>query len=268
MGNATFSGAGAIAPINNDPSYRTIGIGSRIFLGGAQGYITGNGTQHNPTSGFGTLALQGNLKEMSSEFIKGASFTKYGCTLYMGVGIPIPILNSKIAESTGISDGQIVTKVIDYGIPSRDRPSLQDVTYSELKSGFIEVNGQEIKTSPLSSFKVAGRIANLLKERIASGTFQITSPVESVSATTICSPMVQRDPQHSLQRGVSPPIPETQLMFRDSELCNECGLCIGYCREGVFRRDEDWTISDDSELCIGCGVCNDICPRNAITVRV
>ncbi|MHA1906771.1 MAG: homocysteine biosynthesis protein [Candidatus Thorarchaeota archaeon] len=267
--NATFSGAGAIAPINNDPKYRTIGIGTRIFLGGTQGYITGNGTQHSPTSGFGTLALQGNLKEMSSEFIKGASFTKYGCTLYVGVGVPIPILNRDIAQSTGISDDQIVTNVIDYGVPSRDRPSLRKVTYSELKSGSIEVNGQEVQTSPLSSFKVANRIANLLKERIAGGTFQITNPVQAVTSTVVCNSMVQRDPQPSQSNtGVAPQIPQDRLMYRNPETCNECGLCIGYCREGVFQRDVDWTISDQSELCVGCGVCGDICPRNAIAVRV
>jgi uncharacterized protein (DUF39 family)/Pyruvate/2-oxoacid:ferredoxin oxidoreductase delta subunit len=266
--NATFSGAGALAPINNDPIYRTIGIGSRIFIGGAQGYITGNGTQHSPTSGFGTLALQGNLKDMSPEFIKGASFTKYGCTLYVGVGVPIPILNSELAQSTGISDEQIVTSVIDYGIPSRDRPSLRKVTYSELKSGSIEVNGQEVPTSPLSSFKVASQIANLLKKQIASGYFQITKPVETVSATMVSNPMVLRTTQgpRTLVRN-NLQIPQDQLMFRNIEECSECGLCLGYCREGVFQRDDDWGISDDPELCVGCGVCGDICPRNAITVR-
>ncbi|MHA2423856.1 MAG: homocysteine biosynthesis protein [Candidatus Thorarchaeota archaeon] len=266
--NATYSGAGSIAPINNDPKYRTIGIGTRIFLGGSEGYITGSGTQHSPTSGFGTLALHGDLKEMTSDFIKGASFTKYGCTLYVGVGVPIPILNSEIAKSTGISDDQIVTNVIDYGVPSRDRPSLRKVTYSELKSGSIEVNGQDVQTSPLSSFKVAGRIANLLKERIASGTFTITAPVQTVSTTNVCNPMVQREPGLSIRKsGLATKVTNDQLMYRDVGLCNECGLCIGYCREGVFQRDEHWTITDDSELCVGCGVCNDICPRTAITVR-
>ena len=36
-GNVTYSGAGVLSPLSNDPEYRTIGTGTRIFLGGAQG---------------------------------------------------------------------------------------------------------------------------------------------------------------------------------------------------------------------------------------
>ncbi|MBD3260402.1 MAG: hypothetical protein GF334_01770, partial [Candidatus Altiarchaeales archaeon] len=39
LGNINYSGTGELSPLNNDPSYRTLGLGSRIFLGGAQGYI-------------------------------------------------------------------------------------------------------------------------------------------------------------------------------------------------------------------------------------
>jgi len=35
-------------PLINDPYYKTIGIGSRIFLGGGIGYVAWDGTQHNP----------------------------------------------------------------------------------------------------------------------------------------------------------------------------------------------------------------------------
>ncbi len=46
MRNATYSGAGELNPLMNDPDYETIGIGTRIFLGGGQGYVIGEGTQH------------------------------------------------------------------------------------------------------------------------------------------------------------------------------------------------------------------------------
>ena len=66
FGNVTFAGTGEISPLNNDPEYRTIGIGTRIFLCGAKGYIIGEGTQHAPP--YGTLMVKGNLKEEHVEF--------------------------------------------------------------------------------------------------------------------------------------------------------------------------------------------------------
>ncbi|MEO9124092.1 MAG: homocysteine biosynthesis protein, partial [Microcoleus sp.] len=48
LGNAVYSSLGAMSPLLNDPHLQLIGIGTRIFLGGAQGYITWEGTQHFP----------------------------------------------------------------------------------------------------------------------------------------------------------------------------------------------------------------------------
>ena len=110
--NATFSGSGCLNPLMKDPSYETIGIGTRIFLGGAQGYVIGEGTQHNPRNNFGTIMVKGDCKKMSSDFIRGASFTKYGTTLYVGIGIPIPILNRELAVMTGVGDDRIFTDIV------------------------------------------------------------------------------------------------------------------------------------------------------------
>ncbi|MDI6887184.1 MAG: homocysteine biosynthesis protein, partial [Candidatus Thermoplasmatota archaeon] len=149
FGNATFSGAGALSPLCNDPDYETIGIGTKIFLGGGKGYVIGEGTQHNPKAGFGTLMVKGNLKEMSAEYLKPAIFHKYGVTLYVGIGVPIPVLSESIARKTAIKDADIVTNVLDYSVPKRDRPILRKVTYEELKSGLIEIQGKEVPTSSL-----------------------------------------------------------------------------------------------------------------------
>ncbi|MFC1833094.1 homocysteine biosynthesis protein, partial [Thermodesulfobacteriota bacterium] len=71
--NANYCSAGELSPLFNDPLYRTIGIGTRIFLGGSVGYVTWNGTQHNPDSPrtekgiplrpSGTMMVQGDLKQ-------------------------------------------------------------------------------------------------------------------------------------------------------------------------------------------------------------
>jgi len=190
-GNATFSGAGSLNPLCNDPDYETIGIGTRIFLGGGQGYIIGEGTQHEPSSGFGTLMVRGDCKKMSAEFIRGAAFTKYGTTLYVGIGVPIPILNEELAEKTGVTDDEIFTSVVDYGVPRRDRPKLRKVSYEELKSDRIEVNGRAVKVSPLSSLKTADKIASTLKEWIEESTFYLTSPVVRLPLDTTVHPARQ-----------------------------------------------------------------------------
>ncbi|NVM29073.1 MAG: homocysteine biosynthesis protein [Candidatus Helarchaeota archaeon] len=192
--NVTYSGAGCLNPLMNDPDYETIGIGTRIFLGGGIGYIVGEGTQHSPTNGFGTIMVKGDLKDpgVNPNYLRGASFTKYGTTLYVGFGIPIPILNEGLARKTAISDADITTSVLDYGVPSTKRPVLRTVTYAELKSGSIELNGTTIPASPLSSLKIAREIAKKLKTWIQNGEFFLIEPAERLSTTRVFTPMKVR----------------------------------------------------------------------------
>jgi uncharacterized protein (DUF39 family)/CBS domain-containing protein len=191
--NATFSGAGELNPLMNDPDYETIGIGTRIFLGGTQGYVIGEGTQHDPKNSFGTIMVRGDAKKMSPEFLRGAAFTRYGTTLYVGLGIPIPILNEGLAKKTAIRDEEIFTNVVDYGVPRKDRPKLAQVNYKELKSGSITVNDQRIKVSSLSSLKTARKIAATLKSWIENGKFFLTAPVECLPVDSIFKPMRQTE---------------------------------------------------------------------------
>ncbi|NHJ26217.1 MAG: CBS domain-containing protein [Candidatus Lokiarchaeota archaeon] len=192
LGNAHYAGAGCLSPLSNDPDYETIGIGTRIFLGGGIGYVMGEGTQHNPQNRFGTLFLKGDLKEMSPEYLKGASFEKYGTSMFVGVGIPIPILNEGLAAKTAIKDEDIITDVIDYGIPRRQRPILRQVSYHELKSGSITIDSKIIKCSSLSSSFYAHKIANTLKKWIEEGLFLLNPPAEKLPLNTIQKPMKQK----------------------------------------------------------------------------
>jgi len=191
--NATFSGSGALNPLMNDPDYETIGIGTRIFLGGGQGYVIGEGTQHDPRNRFGTLMVRGDCKKMNSEFIRGAAFTKYGTTLYVGIGIPIPILNEGLAKKTAILDEEILTDIVDYGVPRRERPKLGKVSYKELKSGVVTINDKKVRVSPLSSLKTARKIAETLKSWIENSSFYLSAPAETLPTDTICDPMKQTE---------------------------------------------------------------------------
>ena len=186
--NANYCSAGQLSPLFNDPYYRTIGLGTRIFLGGGIGYVTWHGTQHNPAvertpqgvplRPAGTLWVMGDLKQMSSAFLVGVGIQGYGCSLAVGLGVPIPLLNEEIAAQTGISDEEIFTQVIDYGndYPQGVGRSLAQVSYAELKSGVITFQGRRVPTVPLSSVVKAREIAATLKTWIAKGRFLLGEP--------------------------------------------------------------------------------------------
>lgn len=188
MGNATYSSAGQLSPLLNDPYYWTIGTGTKIFLAGAPGVVTWQGTQHAPDSirgangvvkeGAGTIAVTGDMKQMSTDFIRGASFTGYGCSLMVGLGIPIPILNDDLAYFTGVADKDIYCQVVDYGedYPNNVSRSLGEVSYEELKSGKIEIMGKTILTAPLSSYPIAKKVALELKRWIMENSFTLGVP--------------------------------------------------------------------------------------------
>jgi uncharacterized protein (DUF39 family)/predicted transcriptional regulator len=192
-GNAHYSGAGELNPLSNNPNYEAIGLGTRIFLGGGQGYVIGEGTQHNPKNGLGTIMVRGDAKRMSPEFIRGASFSNYGTSLYVGIGIPIPILNEGIVEKAAVRDEDIVTEIVDYGIPRRDRGEIRKVSYEELKSGKIAINDRDVKVSSMSSLRKAYDITEILKMWIEDASFYLTSPVERLPTDTVFKPMKQTE---------------------------------------------------------------------------
>ena len=190
LSNVTYSTSGQLSPLLNDPHYRTIGVGTRIFLGGSIGYVAGYGTQHNPArertangvpvGGAATLAVTGNLKEMSSQYIQAAVYEQYGISLFVGIGIPIPVLDADMVNCLAVRDEEIFTGLVDYGIARRNRPVLARVSYAELKSGHIRLNGKTVPTAPLSSLKKARAIADLLAVWIRNGKFLLHEPAETL----------------------------------------------------------------------------------------
>jgi len=201
MGNANYSTSGQLSPLLNDPKLLTIGIGTRIFLGGAQGYIVWEGTQFSPQSlktengkttyKGGTLAVIGNLKEMSPDYIRAAIFKGYGVSLMVGIGIPIPIINSEVMKYTAVRDEDIYTEVIDYSFPRLNKPSLGWVNYKQLREGKITIQGKDVSTSPLSSYAKAREIAQKLKEEILRGKFLIQKPIQKFPKENEFKPLLE-----------------------------------------------------------------------------
>ncbi len=189
MGNATYCSAGQLSPLLNDPFYKTIGIGTKIFLGGGEGFIAWQGTQFNPgvprteggvpKRGAGTLAVIGDLKQMNPRYLVGTSMLGYGVTISVGLGVPIPILDEEVLKYTTVTDDDIFAGVVDY---SSDYPEVRpdiiaEVSYGELRTGKVMINGRSVPTASLSSYPRAREIATTLKEWITAGKFELTSPV-------------------------------------------------------------------------------------------
>lgn len=185
MKNATYSSAGQLSPLMNDPHLDTIGMGTHIFLAGGDGYVSWQGTQFNtmseevngvPISGSRTLALIGDMKTMDAKYVRGLDIAGYGTSLAIGVGVPIPILNADIMKKCAISDEEIYANLIDYSVTSKSRPVLDRYNYAELRSGMIDYEGHKLRTSSLSSYWGARMVAAELKDRIEKGEFILNKP--------------------------------------------------------------------------------------------
>lgn len=189
FGNVVYFSTGAISPLYNDPNYETIGVGTRVFLAGAVGYVMGEGTQHNPKAMSGSLMVKADMKRMKPQYVKGASIRDYGVALFLGAGLPIPVLNSNIAKSCGIRDEEIKVNIYDYHIPTRVKPLVKKTDYKELKSGKVVIGDRAVKSSSLSSMKIAVEICRKLKEMIEKGEFFLTKPVERITTESVMKPM-------------------------------------------------------------------------------
>ncbi|MBG0777959.1 MAG: homocysteine biosynthesis protein [Desulfovibrionaceae bacterium] len=190
--NVNYATAGELSPLFNDPFLRTIGLGTRIFLGGGIGYVLGPGTQHAakpkrnerglPLSPAGTLMLRGDLKKMNARFLRGVSILGYGCSLSVGVGIPIPVLDEEMAWFTGVADADIQMPVKDYGhdYPQGIARVLTHVTYQELMDGDVDILGNKVQSVPLTSRSRSLEIADELKSWITRGEFLLTEAQEPI----------------------------------------------------------------------------------------
>jgi uncharacterized protein (DUF39 family) len=207
VGNANYCSAGQLSPLLNDPLYKTTGIGTRIFLGGAIGYVAWQGTQFNPNvprtpggvpkRGAGTLAVIGDLKQMAPRYLMGVSMLGYGVTLAVGIGVPIPVLSEEILRYTLVTDEDILAPVVDYATsyPNRESDVLAEVSYADLKSGHISIQGKDVPTASLSSYPRAKEIAETLKSWILKGEFLLTeavAPLPGVEAGITLKPLNER----------------------------------------------------------------------------
>ena len=203
--NVNYCSAGQLSPLLNDPSYDVIGVGTKVWMAGAQGHVYAEGTQHAgggprtpggiPTGGAGTLALTGDMKQMRPEFVRGVSFRGYGISLGLGVGVPIPVLNPDVLKRTCVRDRDILAPVVDYGkdYPENTGKVVCHVNYEQLRSGEIEVEGKKVPVGSLSSYYKALEIAHILADEVRRGDFRLAEPIAPLPKDTVMKPLVARE---------------------------------------------------------------------------
>lgn len=249
--NVTYTTSGELSPLIKDPQLRTIGIGTRVFVGGTIGYIAWNGTQFNtdvekngrgiPIGPAATLAIIGNAKQMNAEFVRAAYFKNYGVTLYVGIGIPIPVLDEDMVYHLCTANEDILTNIVDYG--SDGREIVKKIDYRSLQSGYVEIKGKKVPASMISSLPVARKIALKLKEMIKNDHLTLVRP----------QPFVQSEEYKKLK------IKGGNASYLKYNSCVNCGMCTGFCPTNALKIVDD-ELKFDSKLCTNCGICSDVCP--------
>jgi L-aspartate semialdehyde sulfurtransferase len=184
LGNAVYSNPGALSPLLNDPDLQVVGIGTRIFLGGGMGYVAWEGTQHfplqkrlpnrTPIGPAATLALVGDAKQMDRRWVRGCHFKNYGPSLMLGVGVPLPVLHEQVVAHCAVLDKDLVAPIVDFSIPRRVRPTFGLVSYQQLKSGRVTIDGRSVRVAPLASLYLSRQVALELKQWITAGSFTLT----------------------------------------------------------------------------------------------
>ncbi|GAB4226229.1 MAG: homocysteine biosynthesis protein [Stanieria sp.] len=209
LGNAVYSNPGAISPLMNDPDLQLIGIGSKVLLGGGIGYVAWEGTQHfplqkrlpnrTPIGPAATISLIGDAKQMNPRWVRGCYFNNYGASLMLGVGVPLPVLGEEVIHFCAVQDREIVAPVIDFSIPRRVRPTFGLVTYEQLKSGRIKIEGKFVRVAPLASIWLSRQVAEELKHLIMNGQFTLSEPVAPIPQEQSFVPQDQRDSPLTLE---------------------------------------------------------------------
>jgi putative methanogenesis marker 16 metalloprotein len=107
---ATFSGCGQINPLKNDPLLESIGMGTRILMNGAEGFVMGTGTRSSKErpnlSGFA------DMHKMVPELM-GGFVTSAGPECICSWAVPIPVISKTILEEIARRDRDIALPVND-----------------------------------------------------------------------------------------------------------------------------------------------------------
>ena len=121
----TFCGCGELNPLENDPELKTIGIGTKVLINGAEGFVTGPGTRSSAEKP--NLSGIADMHQMNPEFLGGFK-TGHGPDIITTWAVAIPVLDRDMLTHILKTDAQIPLKVVDV----RTRRQISEITYGDV----------------------------------------------------------------------------------------------------------------------------------------
>ena len=125
---ASVSGCGRMNPLENDPLLETIGVGTRVLINGAEGFVLGRGTRSSPDRP--SLSGYADMHGMDPEYMGGFG-TSAGPECISSWAVPIPVLREGILERMAGLEGSIPLPVVDVA----SRQELGRATYADVWEG-------------------------------------------------------------------------------------------------------------------------------------
>lgn len=127
----TFCGCGELNPIENDPDLKTIGVGTRVLINGAQGFVTGAGTRSSAEKP--NLTGVADMHQMNPEFMGGFT-TGHGPDIITTWAVAIPVLDLEMLTHILKTNDKIPLKVVDV----RSRLPIHEITYGQVWDNTID----------------------------------------------------------------------------------------------------------------------------------
>jgi len=158
-----FSGCGELNPLEKDPHLETIGVGTKILMNGAVGFVMGKGTRSSAEKP--NLMGIADMHKMLPEYLGGFR-TSAGPEVWNSWAVPIPILNEQVLESAKRLDEEIKLDVLDV----HTRLPVGEITYADvwqdLSVRFVEQKCLECEECqvasicPMDAFDIQAKSVN------------------------------------------------------------------------------------------------------------
>ena len=131
-GGLTFSGCGHLNPLQNDPSLKYIGVGTRVLVNGNEGFVYGTGTRSSPK--YPNLMTVAEMRGMDP-ILMGGFLTAAGPECLTSFAVPIPILDDSMLDNILTRDESIPLSVGDI----HDRHKIGQADYGQVWTDRDEV---------------------------------------------------------------------------------------------------------------------------------
>ncbi len=198
-GNALYNCGGADSIGLAMPGLALLGPGSPVLVGGGIGWVIGCGSSHQPqprrlASGHArspgaVAAVCVDLQELRPEWVRPCFFDGQGSALLVAIAAPIPLISAAVAAQAAVTDDHLDVPVLDLSIPRRIKPTYGWVSYSELRSGTIQVEGRPVPSAPAHSPRLAGSIAVELIRWLEEDRFPLRLPLQPLSPRPALMPL-------------------------------------------------------------------------------